>query len=482
MSQEIREIIDSRISVTAQNVRNILETNQGFADRAELACIACDSRFPAKPEAIYNCLKSDCGDILDVVYGFDRSIDPEELKSLWALRRTSRKPEDRSGVWRFREFLPFADDPSKIITLGEGNTPLLEASGSAAYAGLRSLLVKHQGFNPTGSFKDPGMSAAVTQAKILEMRAVACASTGNTSAAAAAYARRAGMLPIVILPEGQVSYGKLSQALEYDALVLEIGGDFDKAMELVMTVAPELGIYVVNSINPFRVEGQKTIVPELLEQLNWQVPDRIVVPGGNLGHASSIAKGLRDLKTLGIIDKYPKITIVQADGADPLYQTMISGDQSHLITVHAKTLATAVKIGNPVSWKKAIHGVNETGGWVTEVNEQQIADAKAIIGRDGIGCEPASALTVAGLRRIVMEGTDVLFDEDEIVVAILTGHMLKDPDYPVRYHMDELYEDYVMSTAITQRGSKVNSNFANRAIHVDPDPEELKRKILARLY
>lgn len=476
------EQVAGQIEGVRLQVRDLLEANPGFRNRAELACITCDGRFPTTPQPIYNCPDAKCRDILDVVYDFGSGFDPEELKQLWSLRRTSQKPEDRSGVWRFRELLPFIDDPSKVVTLGEGNTPLLEAPRCAEYTGLRRLLVKHQGFNPTGSFKDPGMSAATTQAKILEMRAVACASTGNTSASAAAYARRADMLPVVLLPEGQVSYGKLSQALEYDALVLQIGGDFDKAMELVMTVAPELGILVVNSIYPFRIEGQKTIVPELLEQLNWQVPDRIVVPGGNLSHASSIWKGLRDLRTLGMIDRYPKITVVQAQGADPLYRTITSGDQSHLITVHAKTLATAVKIGNPVSWKKAIDGIEGTGGWVTEVSEQQIADAKAIIGRDGIGCEPASALTVAGLKRIVEEGTDTSFDKDETVVAVLTGHMLKDPDYPVRYHAGELYEEYVTESRIIQRGPKVRSNFANRLIYVEPDPKELKRIILSRLH
>lgn len=467
------------VEVVEADVRNILEANSGFSNRAELACISCSTRFPTKPQPVYNCPQ--CRDILDVEYKLDEKSDPEKLKGLWALRRTSQRPEDRSGVWRFREMLPFVDDPSQIITLEEGNTPLIEAPESASYVGLPRLFIKHQGFNPTGSFKDPGMSAATTQAKILEMRAVACASTGNTSASEAAYARRGGMLPIVLLPQGQVSYGKLSQVLEYGALVLQIGGDFDKAMELVMTVAPQLGIYVVNSINPFRIEGQKTMVAELLEQLNWQVPDRIVVPGGNLGHASSVWKGLRELKAQGFIDKYPRVTVVQAKGADPLYRTITSSDPSHLITVHPKTLATAVKIGNPVSWKKAMQGIKETDGWVTEVDEQQIADAKAIIGRDGIGCEPASALTVAGLKRLVAEGTDAPFNKDEIVVAILTGHLLKDPDYSVMYHTQSLHEEFVTKSKIIPMGPQLVSNFANQPIQVDPDPEELARVISSKL-
>lgn len=466
------------LEATRQN-QNILEANPGFANLAELACIECDTRYPARPDPVYECQKD--GDILDVVYQFPDNLDPEELKDVWALRRTSQRPEDRSGVFRFRDLVPFIDNPSQIVTLGEGNTPLLEAPESAGYVGLPHLLIKHQGWNPTGSFKDPGMAAATTQAKILGMRALACASTGNTSASEAAYARRAGMLPIVLLPEGQISYAKLSQVLEFGALVLQISGDFDKTMELVMAVAPELGVYVVNSINAFRIEGQKTIVAELLEQLNWQVPDRIVVPGGNLGHAASIWKGLRELRTLGFIDKLPKLTVVQAQGANPLYKTITSGDDSRLITVHARTLATAVKIGNPVSWKKAREGIKGTDGWITEVSEQQIADAKAIIGRDGIGCEPASALTIAGLKRIVEEGTNVPFDRNEIVVAILTGHALKDPDYTARYHSGGLYEEFTIASEVIPGGPKLTSTFANQPIPVAPDAEQIVRVISERL-
>ena len=194
-----------------------------------------------------------------------------------------------------------------------------------------------------------------------------------------------------------------------------------------MEVAPQLGVYVVNSINPFRIEGQKTMVLEMLEQMNWQVPDRIVVPGGNMGHAASISKALRELKELGFIEKFPKLTVVQAEGANPLYQTITGRDHDHLVAVHAKTLATAIKIGNPISWKKAMRGIEATDGWVTEVNEQEIADAKAVIGRDGIGCEPASAVTIAGLKKIIRDGTDGDVNRQEVVVAILTGHMLKDP-------------------------------------------------------
>jgi len=463
------------------NISALLESNRGFGDRADLACISCSSHFPSKPDAIYNCL--DCKDILDVNYDFGKSsVDPQELKALWKLRRTSGLPEDISGVWRFRDLMPFVENPDHVITLGEGNTPLLRVEECSRYTGAENLYVKHQGFNPTGSFKDPGMSAAITQAKILEMKAVACASTGNTSASMAAYARRAGMLPIVFVPEGQIAYGKLSQALDYGALTIQIQGDFDRAMKLVMEVAPQLGVYVVNSINPFRIEGQKTMVLEMLEQMNWQVPDRIVVPGGNLGHAASISKALRELKELGFIDKFPKLTVVQAEGANPLYRTITGRDHDHLAAVHAKTLATAIKIGNPISWKKAMRGIEATDGWVTEVNEQEIADAKAVIGRDGIGCEPASAVTIAGLKKIIRDGTDRAVDRQEVVVAILTGHMLKDPDYAVLYHKDNLYEEFATTSAkIVPIGPKIQSNFGNMPVQIGPDADKLIQIILARL-
>lgn len=460
------------------SIKTLLESNRGFGDRADLACISCGSHFPSKPDAIYNCL--DCKDILDVNYDFG-IVDPQELKALWQLRRTSGLAQDRSGVWRFRDLMPFVENPDHVVTLGEGNTPLLRAEECSRYTGAENLYLKHQGFNPTGSFKDPGMSAAITQAKILDMKAVACASTGNTSASMAAYARRAGMLPIVFIPEGQIAYGKLSQALDYGALTVQIQGDFDRAMELVMEVAPQVGVYVVNSINPFRIEGQKTIVLEMLEQMNWQVPDRIVVPGGNLGHAASISKALRELKELGFIDKLPKLTVVQAEGADPLYRTITGKDHDHLVAVHAKTLATAIKIGNPISWKKAMRGIEATDGWVTEVNEQEIADAKAVIGSDGIGCEPASAVTIAGLKKIIRDGTDKAVDRQEVVVAILTGHMLKDPDYAVLYHKNNLYEEFGTSTEIVPIGPKIASNFGNMPVQIGPDADKLREIIAERL-
>ncbi len=377
--------------------------------------------------------------------------------------------------------MPFFGDERRIVTYPEGNTPLLDAPRSAAYAGVRGIRFKHLGFNPTGSFKDYGMTAGVTQAKALGMRAVACASTGNTSASMAAYAARAGLAAIVLVPEAGVSFPKLSQSLDYGALTLQVRGDFDAAQALLQQIAPELGIYILNSINPFRLEGQKSVMIELLEQCGWQAPDRIVVPGGNLGNSSSYGKALRELDDLGMLDKRPKITIVQARGAAPFYTAISSGHPETLVRVHARTLATAIKIGAPVSWKKARRAVDWSDGWVTSVEEQDIADAKAVIGSDGIGCEPASATTLAAIRRLALEGTDEHVDPDEDIVAILTGNVLKDPDYTLRYHTGELYEEFTTEATVTGLGKKLESQFANAPVVVDATLDALREAIQSRL-
>lgn len=437
--------------------------------RARLRCINCGSDYPIT-EVVYHCTR--CQDLLDVVYDYP-SFEAAAVKRTWLERRRSFAPWDMSGVWRYREFLPFLPRLQDVVTYPEGNTPLLAASHSSAYCGIERLQFKHLGFNPTGSFKDYGMTAGVSQAKVLGMRAVACASTGNTSASLAAYAARAGMLAIVLIPEGQVSFGKLSQALDYGALTLQLRGDFDAAQALLLEIASELGIYVLNSVNPFRLEGQKTVMIEVLEQRGWRVPDRIIVPGGNLGNGSSYGKCLRELHDAGFIDRLPHLTLVQAQGAAPLYETVTSSNPEVLMRVHARTLATAIKIGSPVSWRKAKRALEWTDGWVTTVDEQEIADAKAVIGRDGIGCEPASATTLAGLRRLMREGTDEHMRPDEDVVAILTGNVLKDPDYTVRYHTGELYEEFVTETRVVRESGHLEPHYANQPIPVEARREEL---------
>jgi threonine synthase len=418
-------------------------------------CINCESEFGVE-QRMYVC--SRCGDLLDIESSESLLQSVEELRALWRERLQSREARDRSGVWRFREFLPFGSD-DVIVSLGEGNTPLYDAPRSADYCGLTSLKLKHQGNNPTGSFKDTGMTVAVTQALRLGMRLVACASTGNTAASLAAYAARARMNCAILVPEGQVSDAKLAQALDYGATVLEIEGNFDVCMRVIQDLAEQSSLYLVNSINPFRIEGQKTVAFELAEQLDWNVPDHLVVPGGNLGNSSALGKGFRELFGHGFTRKQPRISVIQAEGAAPFARFASAPREAEFVVEKdPHTLASAIKIGAPVSWKKAWRAVRETGGRVITVSEQEIADAKATIGRDGIGCEPASATTVAGIRKLVAEGA---IGKDESVVAVLTGHVLKDTDYVIRYHNQ---------TLATENGAPIRGTFANSILRVAARP------------
>ena len=431
-------------------------------------------------ERCYVC--SRCGGLLDIERIVEVLHDASSLRAMWRGRMSSPDSRDRSGVWRFRELLPFAESTS-VVSLGEGNTPLYEAARSAAYCGLDSLKLKHQGNNPTGSFKDTGMTVAVTQASVLGERLVACASTGNTAASLAAYAARAGILCAIMVPAGQLSHAKLAQALDYGAKVLEIEGNFDACMRVIRELADETSVYLVNSINPFRIEGQKTVAVELAEQLDWQMPDHLVVPGGNLGNSSAFGKGFRELLAMGLIDRLPQITVVQAIGAAPFARLYQEHEQDSRETdstlnivneAHPHTLASAIKIGAPVSWKKAWRAVRETGGRVLAVDEQEIADAKAMIGRDGIGCEPASATTVAGIRRLVAAG---VIKSDEDVVAVLTGHLLKDTDYVIKYHNQTLTTSWG-SEAENER--LIVGHFSNPRLRVSASREALSA-VLERL-
>lgn len=367
-----------------------------------------------------------CGELLEIVVQ-PESPDPAGLKRTWLERRVSFAPEDVSGVWRFREFLPVYE-PSSIVTLAEGNVPLLSGEKSAAWAGVKHLWFKHLGWNPTGSFKDLGMTAGMTEAKFIGARAVACASTGNTAASLAAYAARAGLVCRVYLPAGQASANKLAQALDFGAEVVHIKGSFDDALNVLLN-GSDPGLYFLNSINPFRIEGQKTAMFELLEQFHWDPPDYLVVPGGNLGNSSAFGKAFRELKQYGFIDKIPKIVVVQAAGANPLARMWQSGAESLTPVDRPETAATAIRIGNPRSWKKALNGVRLSGGFIGDVTDEEIGDAKAMIGREGIGCEPASATTLAGIRKFVASGH---IDPDARIAAILTGHVLKDTDYIIK--------------------------------------------------
>jgi threonine synthase len=427
---------------------------------AELICFepSCRTRFPVT-DVLYNCPK--CGGLLEAIYS-RWDLDPAAVKSLWRARRVSNALLDQSGVWRYREAIAFLENLDSVVSLREGNTPQLSGPAAASYGGLDRLTFKHQGFNPTGSFKDNGMTCGVAQALRLGMRRVACVSTGNTSAAMAAYASAAGIEPLIFIPHGNISYGKLAQALEYGARTFQVEANFDQILALVRELAERLGIYLLNSINPFRIEGQKTIIVEMLDQRDWSVPDWIVLPGGNLGNTSAFGKALRELKAWGFIQKMPRLAVIQAEGAAPFYELFRASERQRLQPVgHPETLATAIKIGDPVSWPKALKEVEVSGGIVEKVSEQEIADAKAVIGKCGIGCEPASAATLAGIRKLTTAGT---MRHDADVVAVLTGNLLKDPDYIYRYHTGQLD---------APDGTRIHSTFANRPVVVPHDPEKI---------
>jgi threonine synthase len=394
--------------------------------------------------------------------------NPWDLTRTWRERRMCHTSADQSGVWRYRELFPFLDDAAHIVTLREGNTPLLDAPPAARFAGLRSLTFKHQGFNPTGSFKDNGMTAGASQAVRLGMKRVACVSTGNTSASMAAYAARAGLDPVIFIPNGNIAFGKLGQALDYGAKTLQVDANFDQILALVRVLADRLGIYLLNSVNPFRVEGQKSIVIEMLDQLDWAVPDWIVLPGGNLGNVSAFGKALRELRQWGFIDREPRLAVIQAGGARPFYDYMRAPEGAGFVAnPHPETLATAIKIGDPVSWPKAEKEIRRTRGAVEYAHECEIADAKAVIGRCGFGCEPASAATLAGVRKLVARGE---IKESDTVVAVLTGNVLKDPDYIYRYHMGEL-------NGID--GRAIKGQFANRPTVVPNDAAKISELLEA---
>ncbi|MCU0226148.1 MAG: threonine synthase [Bryobacterales bacterium] len=426
---------------------------------AELVAIAHPEteRFPLD-EVIYTSPVS--GSLLEIQLTGERP-GAEALKRLWRERRMSNDPLDRSGVWRYRELLPFWPDFGHVVTLSEGNTPVLEAPHAAAFAGLDTLRFKHQGYNPTGSFKDNGMTCGVAQARALGMTRVACVSTGNTSASMAAYASAGGLQPIIFIPNGNIAYGKLAQALEYGARTLQVEANFDQILALVRELAERLGIYLLNSINPFRIEGQKTIMVEMMDQMDWQAPDWVVLPGGNLGNTAAFGKGLREMLQWGLIDRAPRLAVIQAEGSSPFVDLFQSGGCEFTPNTKPETLATAIKIGDPVSWPKALHEVYGTHGVVERVTEQEIADAKAVIGRCGIGCEPASAASLAGIRKLVAAG---VIQPQEQVVGILTGHVLKDPDYVYRYHTGALDDPH---------GQRLASTFGNRPTVVPHDADAI---------
>jgi threonine synthase len=397
-------------------------------------CIGCASVTPSAAQD-FRC--SQCGNLLEITDSLWNSRNPAALKSLWRERRALNAPLDLSGVWRFRELLPQPASEQHVVTLREGNTPLYALPRSSLSTGVAHLYAKHQGMNPTGSFKDNGMSVAATFAHQAGYRWVACASTGNTSASMAAYAARGGMRSLVLVPEGKISWSKLSQALDYGALTCQLRTDFDGCLRLLQELVKHAPVYQLNSINPFRIEGQKTLAFELLEQLNWEPPDHIIVPGGNLGNSSAIGKALLEMVDLGLIQHLPKLSVIQAEGANALVRTLREAGGKHLVSVQAETRATAIRIGNPASWEKAVKVLQATGGACEQVSELEIAQAKAEIGAEGIGCEPASAVTLAGLKKLLRQN---FVKPEESVVLILTGNLLKDPDFTMGFHRGDLFQ------------------------------------------
>ena len=396
-----------------------------------------------------------CGSLLDVRYDWDRLEVPDSL-SFFDARRGSFAPLDFSGVWRFRELLPFYDE-AKVATLGEGRTILQQADHLAGYLGLPAgtLHLEYEGLNPSGSFKDNGMTAAFTHARMVGAKKVACASTGNTSASLALYAAHTGLEGIVFIGSGKIAFGKLSQALDYGAKTLQIEGDFDDCLRRVKQIAvdrPQLGVYLMNSVNPFRLEGQKSIMYRILEARGWQVPDWVVVPGGNLGNTSAFGKAFVELKNLGLIDRLPRIAVINAAGADTLHRLY---EQQELrwtdgrfdknvparlyagydeMNHKAKTVASAIEIGRPVNLPKALRTLHDTNGLVRRVEDEAILEGRALVARHGFGCEPASGASIAGLQALLAEGT---ISPGEQVVCILTGHELKDPNVTVDYHVGQ---------------------------------------------
>lgn len=434
-----------------------------------------------------------CGDLLDIAYDWNRARPPESLRYFEQMWSQRNDPLRFSGVWRFHELLPFAR-PDQVVTVGEGQTLLQQADGVASYVGVQPgrLYLQYEGMNPSGSFKDNGMSAAFTHARMVGAARAACASTGNTSASLAMYCAVTRLMKAVIfIGSGKISYGKLSQALDYGALTVQIAGDFDDAMARVKEVSRDLNIYLVNSVNPFRLEGQKTIMYRVLEALRWEVPDWIVVPGGNLGNSSAFGKAFAELLQLGLVDRIPRLAVINAAGADTLYELytrhgvrwnqgaaemdIVDRFYQQMDADHRKasTIASAIEINRPVNLRKCLRALEGCQGVVRQVTDQEILDAKARVGAGGLGCEPASAASVAGAKLLRDEG--VIAPSDR-VVCILTGHQLKDPTATVAYHTTDQEQ---FNKVLASRGVR-RASFANRAVAVPNVLDEIIKAI--KLY
>ena len=423
----------------------------GMTDAAFQKCINpdCGAEFDCG-QTHFQCPK--CLELLDIRYNWDRIEMPARLSDFarrWAGRDNRL---DFSGVWRFRELLNFCPDQYKV-SIGEGQTILQQNDAVGKYADMNPgrLYLQYEGLNPSGSFKDNGMAAAFSHASMVAAKSCACASTGNTSASMALYAHSCGLKSTVFIGSGRIAFGKLSQAMDYGSQTIQVLGDFDDCMRQVQNVCRRLGLYLLNSLNPFRLEGQKTIMYRIIEQLGWEVPDWIVVPGGNLGNSSAFGKAFLELKELGLITRLPRMAIINATGANTLTEMVNSKaltwnggrvNQKIIDDYYADltarrfsphTCASAIEISRPVNLKKCLRAIEVCNGVVRAVTDAQILDAKAVVGRYGLGCEPASAASIAGLKALRAEG---IIGIDQTVACVLTGHPLKDPNVTVNYHKD----------------------------------------------
>jgi threonine synthase len=421
------------------------------SEETRQACERCSRQFGA---LFAGAQCPDCGGLLEVRHALPAARG-DRLKKRFAARWQRREGLDASGVWRYRELV--FPDAAGAVSRPEGNTPLYRSDPVARWAGLGDLVLKHEGYNPTGSFKDRGMTVGITQALRVRASAAACASTGNTSASLASYAALAGIPALVFVPAGQVAAGKLAQTLAYGARTLLVRGDFDACLALARESSEKLGVYLLNSINPFRLEGQKTIVLEMLEQLAWEPPDWIALPAGNLGNTSAFGAALSQAREAGLIARVPRLAAIQAEGANP-FARGFREDFARRHKVAAETRATAIRIGDPASWERGVRAIRATDGVVADVTDEEILEAKAVVDASGIGCEPASAASVAGARKLAREG---VIRPGERVAALLTGHILKDPGLLLSYHQE----------------TEPPPPRANRPIEIEPTLADVERAI-----
>ena len=414
-----------------------------------LECIDCGEKYEPN-QVIYTCRR--CNGLLSVEY--DLSDIPEDLDQSWKRRPLS--------VWRYKELLPIEREEMKI-SLEEGGTSLNKCLRLSRRIGLENLYVKNEGENPTGSFKDRGMTVGVTKALELGMMKVACASTGNTSASLAAYAARAGLECIVLIPSGKVAFGKLTQAIIHGAKVIQIRGNFDEALSIIRKICLSHPIYLLNSLNPFRLEGQKTAAFEIRDQLDGRIPDKIVIPVGNAGNISAIWKGFIELRELNLAEEAPQMIGIQAQGAAPIADSLKKGLNEVKFVENPETVATAIRIGSPVNWKKAVRAIRESNGLVEKVSDEEILEAQRLLARlEGLFVEPASAASIAGLIKLTEKG---LIEKNELVVCVLTGHGLKDPNIILKQFSKpievESSEDAVLNVIMPKEKQTAESHFFN---------------------